>query len=148
MSSQKKPDYYELTIYPKNRDISKPWYVELNYTDPATNESCRKQYRNGINYYKILSDRTREAKALITALELKLSTGWNPITNSIPANDSASSLSDMPFNQALDYALASKKMNLEPKSYADKHRGISPWHKTKTTRSICFDSVVNFRMIN
>lgn len=119
MLSHKKPDHFELTIYPKNRDISKPWYVELTYTDPATNESCRKQYRNGINYYKTITERTREAKALVAALELKLSIGWNPIIDAIPAKDAHASLPNMPFNEALDFALESKKMNLEPKSYSD-----------------------------
>ncbi|MFA6057308.1 MAG: site-specific integrase [Taibaiella sp.] len=119
MPTKKSPDNWELEIYPLNHDMKKSWFIQLEYTDPHTGTTIRKQYRNGINYYKTFSERMREAKDAITALNVKLSGGWDPITDSVQSRSAQTTFDQMPFNQALDVAMLSKQNSLSSKSYQD-----------------------------
>lgn len=109
---------WTLAAYPKNLDISKSWLVQLSYTDPDTGEKFRDQYRNGINYFKTKSDRIREIKGLMGALQSKLKDGWNPIGMPEPA-PTETDPTKMTFNEALDFALTSKVPSLVDKSETD-----------------------------
>jgi integrase len=110
--------HWKLAAYPKNLDISKNWLVQLDYTDPCTGEKLRKQIRNGINYLKSRKERIREVKDLMSALKKKLLAGWNPI-GTLPPVSAEMDPSKMTFNEALDFALKSKKPNLVDKSETD-----------------------------
>lgn len=119
MPTKKKPENWELKIYPEDHDMNKSWFIQLEYIDPQTGELCRKQYRNGINYYKVKSERLNEAKSLVNALKLKLQGGWNPITNTVYKPTATTNFEELPLNQALNVGLTGKQDSLAEKSYKD-----------------------------
>lgn len=134
MSSKNLPENWELTLYPKDQDITKDWYVEIKFQDPDTGEKFRKQKRDGMNYYKDLASRYEFAKTVMKALKNKILEGWNPfIKNKSSIYLALSDLSAMTFNEALEYGLKSKKPSLEPKSYTD-IRGVKDFAKVAAVK--------------
>lgn len=107
------PDYFftavELCTY--DDDITKPWFVYFDITDRQTGITLRKQFRGGINFYKNIKERLKHGEELRKFWEERLKYGWTPFEHS-----SASSLSKMKFNEALDWALSKCKVAKKTKS--------------------------------
>lgn len=81
------PLYYtdpKLADYGGN--LSKPWFVWFDISDPDTGQSARKQYRGGINYHKDAAARKREGKALAAYWRKRLASGtYNPFKQVVNA---------------------------------------------------------------
>lgn len=93
-------------------DISRPWFVYFDIKDQATGITLRKQFRGGINYSSDPKERMRMGTTLKNFWADRLKAGWTPFVNT-----SASSLSKMKFNEALDWALL--KCNTASKTKRD-----------------------------
>ena len=94
-----------------DNSLEKEWFVYFDITDTLTNITKRKQFRNGINYYKTLKDRLIAGEQLCKYWEEKLKTGWSPFLYSV------NRLNKMGFVEAIDFALSkcqvSKKTKLD-----------------------------------
>ena len=90
---------------PKVCKAAKGWYVHFRY------QGIQKRYKLGLNYIKNITEREKEANALLTVLHDKLKNGWNPL-NEVKATQ------DFTFIQALEFALEHKKSKISKKSYS------------------------------
>lgn len=71
--------YTEPQLCNYDGDLSKPWFVYFDVTDPNTGVTIRKQFRGGINHIKSREERTLEGNALRKFWKLKLEQGlYNP----------------------------------------------------------------------
>lgn len=115
-------------IYRYNGDTEKEWYVGFRFTCPVRQQRKPFAIRAGINYLKTATDRDREGAAVVKLVKECLEAGWNPfdcdlkdfLSKQAPvaaAVDPVKALSEMPFNQALKFALEKKKVDLKPSSY-------------------------------
>lgn len=98
------------------------WYVFFRFKHGGKRHPCK--YREGINRIVDLKERQREAEALLEVKTDWLKAGWNPITDpEFKARQIAASgvseLKRMTLNEALTFALKSKKPDLAKKSYQD-----------------------------
>ena len=90
---------------PKVCRSEKGWYVWFRYSGSL------KRYKLGINYIKNISEREKQANALVAALLLKLKKGWNPLVPELPQLGE-----DLTLMDALNFCLDQKKQTLSSKS--------------------------------
>ena len=64
-------------------DLSKDWFVFFYYTDQLSGKKKLFRYKMGINRLKTKKERNARASAIISALSIKLESGWSPITKKI-----------------------------------------------------------------
>lgn len=64
-------------------DLSKDWFVYFYYTDQLSGKKKLFRYKMGINRLKTKKERNARASAIISALTIKLESGWSPITKKI-----------------------------------------------------------------
>ena len=64
-------------------DLSKDWFVYFYYTDQLSGKKKLFRYKMGINRLKTKKERNARASAIISALSIKLESGWSPITKKI-----------------------------------------------------------------
>ena len=67
-------------------DLSKDWYIEIQFRDPRSDELIRKRISTGLNFYAISEEETRKARKdkalqLIDELNQKLKAGWTPVAD-------------------------------------------------------------------
>ena len=67
-------------------DLSKDWFVYFYYTDQLSGKKKLFRYKMGINRLKTKKERNARASAIISALSVKLESGWSPITRKIEHN--------------------------------------------------------------
>lgn len=121
-------------------DISKTWYVYFYFTDLLTGEKKQFRYKFGINQLKTRREREREAGGIITALHLKLTEGWNPITDMVDKDDHQ----DVTISQALNDILSIKKAFITPRSYKTYHDQLNLFYKWLLIRKFDRLFVQNF----
>ena len=64
-------------------DLSKDWYIEIQFRDPRSDELIRKRISSGLNFFLTNDDDTRKARKvkateLVDELNSKLKAGWTP----------------------------------------------------------------------
>lgn len=92
-------------------DLSKDWFVYFYYDVPVTGEKKIFRYKMGINRLKTKRDRSAKASAIISALTLKLESGWSPVTNEVENDTAVKTVSE-----ALDEIFELKKAYLTDES--------------------------------
>lgn len=108
------------------KNLSRDWFVGFRHTCPDCLIRKPYQLRMGINYLRTIQERKEEGKAIARVLKGALEDGWNPHHDCIEdflrkrIEQAPVPLDDygmMPFNQALEFSLEKKKINLADKSY-------------------------------
>lgn len=102
-------------------DISKPWYVYFNFTDPLSGQKKLFRYKLGINTFKTKREREDEASIIILALNKRLRDGWNPLTDQV---DEEESRLEVTVSKALDEVLEIKKAFITKESFRTYHNQI------------------------
>ncbi|WP_343702680.1 site-specific integrase [Chitinophaga sp.] len=106
-------------------DTSKEWYVGFRYTCMVRHQRKPFQVRAGINYFKTAKDRECEGATVVKLVKECLEAGWNPFENDLKAfmgqpstvpEHKEALLSEMPFNNALEFAYKKKKASLKESS--------------------------------
>ncbi len=126
-----------------NGDISKTWYVYFYFTDQLTGQKKQFRYKFGINQLKTKREREREAGGIITALHLKLTEGWNPITDKVDKDDHQ----DVTISQALNDILSIKKAFITPRSfktYSDQLNLFYKWLQIRKFDKLFVQNFTNF----
>jgi integrase len=121
-------------LHSYNGDLNKEWYVGFRHTCPTTGVRKAFQIRSGINYIDTIREREREGLAVAKIISQILERGWNPHVEKYEefisrCENKVEEISLMPFNDALDFVLESKKPNLSHKSYLD-IRGVKNFAKS------------------
>jgi site-specific recombinase XerD len=67
-------------------DLSKDWYIEIQFRDPRSDVLIRQRFSEGLNFILDTDDETRKeryviAKKKILALEKKIKAGWTPVAD-------------------------------------------------------------------
>lgn len=117
-----KTNYTAPKLFTAKGDISKDWYVYFYY------DKKRYRYKLGINFLKTKKERQTEANAIISALTIKLESGWNPQTNK---NDKRS---DLTLSEAISEILDIKKSYITQrtyKTYYDQTALFTRWLESK-----------------
>jgi len=125
-----------------NGDISKQWFVYYSYRDPQTRKLQRFKEYNGINRFDTVEARRAYARKLITKINRKLKSGWDPFDdNDILYVDHFAYRNDKPYTRKkADYSivfflnkyLAERIVRLHKKSaqsYTTKIRIFIQWLK-------------------
>ncbi len=120
-------------------DINKDWFVYFYYTDRGVKKLFR--YKMGINYLKTAKERTREANSIISALTIKLKSGWNPFYNEIEKEKQT----DIPICVAFDNILNTKKSYLTPRSYKTYYDQTNLFKKYLKKKKLDYLFVQNIR---
>ncbi|MBN8852200.1 MAG: tyrosine-type recombinase/integrase [Sphingobacteriales bacterium] len=103
--------YTEPRLCDYKGDVTKPWFVYFDITNPVTNQTISKQFRSGINYYHDTDERRKAGLALAKTWLKKLETGWNPwgLTDDPSPSSAVTALEKLSFIGALEFALKSYK---------------------------------------
>lgn len=104
--------YTKPAIYPESLNPSEKWFVAFRFTNPDTGKPKQFQFRGDINKFSGKRDKLKEANSLLSVLEEKLASGWNPFNNSVRKDRDYKTLHDL-----LDELLSIKKSTLKIKSY-------------------------------
>ncbi len=120
-------------------DITKDWFVYFYYTDRGVKKLFR--YKMGINYLKTAKERTHEANSIISALTIKLKSGWNPFYNEIEKEKQT----DIPICVAFDNILNTKKSYLTPRSYKTYYDQTNLFKKYLRKKKLGYLFVQNIR---
>lgn len=95
---------YSVTICNYKKDLTKKWFVKVNYKNFKTGEVMKgKQFKGGVNSLHTLKERTAAIQALKEYYEDKLKSGWNPCA---PERDEVQET--ISFNEAIDFGLKKK----------------------------------------
>lgn len=93
---------------PKPSDMDKDWLVWFRFYDEKNKKWTMFSFKKGINNFHRFKERLAEANALKASLHDELKLGFNPITRSYERTsplDEVSELCEMPFAEALTFAL-------------------------------------------
>lgn len=103
--------YTEPKLCDYKGDVTKPWFVYFEITNPATGQTITKQFRSGINYYHDPSGRKKAGEALRKAWVKKLEEGWNPwgLIEDPSPSPTVIDLEKLSFIGALEFALKQYK---------------------------------------
>lgn len=107
---------YNVTICKYNKDLTKKWFVKVNYRDTKKNIAIiGKQYKGGVNAFHTLRERTAAIQALKEYYEDKLKSGWYP-----GCSEDNKEVDTLTFVQAIEFGLKSKlKKKLSPGTIKD-----------------------------
>jgi site-specific recombinase XerD len=117
-------------------DLSKDWFIEIQFRDPRSDELVRRRMSSGLNFSLANDDDTRKARRemavkLIADLDEKLKTGWTPVADF-----------ESQFSDNLEYHQLAKVYGRMKKSRRNIRRvsslflqQIKPVRKTKTVQS-------------
>ncbi len=65
-------------IFDAGKSLDKPWHVEFSYRDPITDRMKRFRYKEGINQFKTVEERYKEALKVKRKYTRRLKNGWSP----------------------------------------------------------------------
>ncbi len=115
-------DYKLAKLADRGGDLTKEWYIYYWFRNPDTSELERIRIKGGINQEKTAAARTRVAKALMSALNKMLQSGWSPWTSEyhVPGN--------LTITAAFELALRHKEGTVSKKTHSEYRIA---WNKLK-----------------